>query len=201
MSEPSARGGDWPMKPDFQKYFIAILPSSAISDEARGRQKEFELRYDSKAAMRSPPHITLHMPFRWKQWKEDDLMSTLSEFFSTAVPFTVDVDGFGCFSPGVIFMNIIHSEGLMSHQRSLALFCRNRLGLFNTNHQDRPFHPHITLAFRDLKKHAFADAWNNYRERAYKSAFEVTSACLLKHDGRLWHPHHHFQFNTQFSSA
>ena len=41
-------------------------------------KQEFANRFNSKAALRSPPHITLHMPFKWKEEKEVKLIDVLS---------------------------------------------------------------------------------------------------------------------------
>ena len=51
-------------------YFIAIVPPSPIYDEALEQKEYFKAKYNSKASLNSPPHITLHMPFRWSEKEE-----------------------------------------------------------------------------------------------------------------------------------
>jgi len=50
-------------------YFIAIVPTSPLSEELLAWKQYFQEHYQSKAALNSPPHITLHMPFEWKEEK------------------------------------------------------------------------------------------------------------------------------------
>ena len=45
-------------------YFIAIVPPSPIYEEAFEQKVYFKTKYNSKASLNSPPHITLHMPFK-----------------------------------------------------------------------------------------------------------------------------------------
>lgn len=170
------------------RYFIAILPPADISADARSLQEDMMSKYNTKAALRSPPHITLHMPFRWKNTKIEELTSLLSQFFSALEPFRISLDGIGAFPPRVIFLNVIGSKELTDSQLRLSRFCRVNLGLFNATRADQPFHPHMTLAFRDLRKPAFKLAWDEYRDRDYRATFDVDSAWLLRHDGHRWYP-------------
>lgn len=48
-------------------YFIALVLPSPLYEEVTRLKEYFRDRYNSKAALRSPPHITLHMPFKWKE--------------------------------------------------------------------------------------------------------------------------------------
>ena len=62
------------------RYFIAIIPPSPILEEVQEIKNYFKDKYESRAALNSPPHITLHMPFFWKIDEEDLLISLLTEF-------------------------------------------------------------------------------------------------------------------------
>lgn len=170
------------------RYFIAILLPSGITEEVKNLQEDLKQRFNTKAALRSPPHITLHMPFRWKIGREAELELSLSKFFGALFPFQLSLDGYGCFPPRVIFINVIKSNELIDCQRELSRYCRLNLGLFNATRVDQPFHPHVTLAFRDLRKPAFKLAWEEVRNRSYQATFDVGSVCLLQHDGYQWHP-------------
>ena len=61
-------------------YFIAIIPPSPIFEQASELKNHFMQQYQSKAALNSPPHITLHMPFEWKEKKEEELALNLNLF-------------------------------------------------------------------------------------------------------------------------
>ena len=61
-----------------QQYFIAIIPPSPIYEEALRLKEYFRDTYNSKASLNSPPHLTLHMPFRMKERKEAELVEKLA---------------------------------------------------------------------------------------------------------------------------
>lgn len=167
-------------------YFLALIPGEPIKAEVMAFKKEVEVKFNSKAALRSPPHITLHMPFKWKTAKEDELVEKLSGFRFDQYPLTVDLDGFDFFEPRVVFVNVIKNEPLTKLQKELNAYIRRHLKIFNADYKDRGFHPHMTIAFRDLKKSVFPEAKACYEHRAYVRSFEVSDFCLLKHDGRQW---------------
>ncbi|MEM9078853.1 MAG: 2'-5' RNA ligase family protein, partial [Bacteroidota bacterium] len=58
-------------------YFIAIIPPDPIFSFALQQKEYIAEYYNSKAALRSPPHITLHMPFRLKESREAPLIQYL----------------------------------------------------------------------------------------------------------------------------
>ena len=62
------------------KYFLAVVPPPPVYEEALAFKNYFKDHYASKAALRSPPHITLHMPFEWKLRKETQLIDGIDRF-------------------------------------------------------------------------------------------------------------------------
>ncbi len=169
-----------------KQYFLAIVPPSPVFGEALDLKHYFKEHYNSKASLNSPPHITLHMPFRWKEEKEQELVERLRAFKADVGAFTVQLQNFGSFPPRVIFIDVVANPHLMMLQNRLMKFCKLELNVFNADYKDQPFHPHLTLAFRDLKKSAFAEAWKEFSEKQYAAEFEVTSFAILKHNGRTW---------------
>ena len=180
------------MNGSVRRYFIAILPPADISTEARTLQTELSKQYQTKGALRSPPHITLHMPFNWKERKEQELITTLSGFTTHMRPFPVSLKGYGSFAPRVIYLNVIPSGDLMKFQQELTHFCRINLNLLNATPREMPYHPHLTLAFRDLKKQEFLKAWEVCKPRPYEAEFVASGVHLLRHEGYEWKAHHEF---------
>ena len=169
-------------------YFLAIIPPEPIHSEVMQIKKYFETHHRSKGALRSPPHITLHMPFRWKEKKENSLINILSEFYTSIDPFNISLENFECFSPRVIFIDVQPNEKLTILQKELTSYVKKNLKLLNANYKSRPFHPHITVAFRDLRKPEFHKAWEKFQHEKYSSQFECAQFELLKHDGQKWNP-------------
>ena len=130
----------------------------------------------------------------WKEKKEAELINSLSHFAQGKDPFEISLSGFSAFAPRVIFAAVIENEKLKQLQTELVRCCRQELNLFNAQYQDKPFHPHITLAFRDLKKSLFVEAWNEFQHKAFSGSFIVNGVDLLKHDGHMWQRLHFFHF-------
>lgn len=169
-----------------KQYFLAIVPPSPVFEEALNLKHYFKEHYNTKASLNSPPHITLHMPFRWKEEKEHELEEKLRSFKAGVSAFTMQLRNFGSFPPRVIFIDVAPSPDLIALQNKLMKFCKLELNIFNADYKDQPFHPHLTLAFRDLKKSIYAEAWKEFSEKLYTAEFEVTSFAILKHNGRTW---------------
>ena len=185
--------------PDKNRYFIGIIPPSPICEEVLELKQYFRDHFQSKAALHSPPHITLHMPFDWRDKKEGELIDSLQHFSSSLVSIPVTLKNFGCFPPKTIFIQVGPSDALIQLQMNVRQHCKKKLGLFNTDYKDLPFHPHMTVAFRDLKKPNFLKAWAEYMNEPYDAEFMVDKVCLLKHDGERWN---HFQeFNLRSGSG
>jgi len=188
-------------KPDKTKqYFIAIIPPSPVYEDAHALKEYFRDKYHSKAALNSPPHITLHMPFRWNEDKEEKLESRLSEFASACDPIKICLDNFSSFPPRVIFMGVTESDALDKLQSDLHRFFKRELNIFNANYQDRPYHPHLTLAFRDLKKQQYQTAWEEFSTKEHKAEFMADKITILKHNGRTWDILKEFLLESSYST-
>jgi 2'-5' RNA ligase len=167
-------------------YFIGLIPPDLLAREILTIKEYFLTTYSSKASLNSPPHVTLHMPFEWREDKTGILERTLSEFSASETPFPVVLRDFGCFEPRVIFIGVEPDTALMDFQKRLAGVCRSEFKLLQPNHDHRPFHPHVTVAFRDLRKPKFKTAWEEFRNKPFSAGFTAGSLFLLKHDGKRW---------------
>lgn len=169
-------------------YFIGIVPPSPVYEEALKIKQYVYEQYKNKGALKSPPHITLHMPFKWEEQKEEKLISLLSKFVSESriKPFELRLKNFDCFEPRVIFIAVEKSEPLLVLQQELKRFCKVKLNLFNATFKEHAYHPHLTVAFRDLKKTDFYKAWNEFKDKLFEGNFIVNQFVLLKHNGQVW---------------
>lgn len=174
-------------------YFIAIVPPSPIYEDAFEQKVYFKTKYNSKASLNSPPHITLHMPFKWKENDEGDLETQLDAFTRGRSPIKVQLKGFSSFPPKVIFINVEISAELRTLQRDLERHFKRELNLFNAKYKDLAFHPHLTLAFRDLKKPNFQKAWEEFVGKNYEATFLADKVALLKHSGTVWEVFREFE--------
>jgi 2'-5' RNA ligase len=177
-------------------FFIAILPPPAASSQISGFKKNISSQHGSKASLNSPPHITLHMPFDWSLKKEDVLLKKLNAFSKSISPCTIKLNNFSCFEPRVIYVDVCKNEFLEEIQKKLFAFCKRQLNLFNARYKELPFHPHITIAFRDLKKISFYKVWDEYKTKTFSTTFNVERITLLKHNGKSWEIFSHFDLQA-----
>jgi 2'-5' RNA ligase len=168
-----------------QKYFIAIVPPEPLLSQIQEIKSSIFDVYGTKGALRSPGHITLHMPFSWEEEKEEKLISSLQNF-SFEKEFQVTLSGFSCFEPRVVFINVLENDLLFQMQQQLVRYAKQNLQLFNQSDDMRGFHPHVTIAFRDLKKPLFYKMWEEYKNKVFDATFTCKDICLLKHLDDKW---------------
>jgi 2'-5' RNA ligase len=83
----------------------------------------------------------------------------------------------------VIYVHVLPSPALMALQRAISTQLQQALALPRDR---RSFHPHMTLAFRDLSKRAFQQAWPAFEQRPFTGQFTATALTLLRHRGHHW---------------
>lgn len=167
-------------------FFIAIIPPEDLQNEITQFKLEIAERFGSRHALNAPPHITLHMPFRWRADKVDRLTKAVAEISASIEPFEVGLSGFDFFEPRVVFISVEENETLNNLQKQVVDLCRKELKLDNANYRNQPFHPHITIGFRDLKKAMFYEVKEHYKGKIFNAHFFVKEVHLLKHDAKSW---------------
>ncbi|MEL7005803.1 MAG: 2'-5' RNA ligase family protein [Bacteroidota bacterium] len=177
-------------------YFIAIVPPDPIYEDIFKWKTYFADNHQSKGALRSPPHITLHMPFKSPEKKSNKIHEFLQSVASEQKPFVVQLRNFNAFEPRVIYIDILDNTELRTLQNTLAASMRRVLNIFNDGYKNKGFKPHITVAFRDLRKAEFYNAWKTIKDEVFEAAFEVKELCLLKHDGQRWEINTRYPFRS-----
>lgn len=180
---------------DKELCFLAIIPPEEILDYLWGLKHQVAQEYLSKAALRSPPHITIHMPFKIPLKKKSRLVKELTNFSIQQPTFSLSLSGFGSFPPKVIYVKVEENQQLSTLQQELGKLMASKLSIYNANYRSKPFHPHITIGFRDLKKDMFLKAWDFYSVKTYHTEFEVNQIALLIHDGKKWHHQQSFKLS------
>lgn len=165
-------------------YFLAVVPPKTIADEVEEFRQIMANRYKSKHALKSPPHITLIPPFWWEEGDYEELKSQLKDWFRSQNMVELSLRDFNCFKPRVIFVDVEQSEAFIRLQKELKEFLSDRWSL---NPDKRAsFHPHLTIAFKDLKPRSFYQAWDFFKQQRYEARFLVDNICLLKHVQGKW---------------
>ncbi len=108
-------------------------------------------------------------------------------------PFTIATNNFGAFEPRTIFIQPTLQEDtetssaqvLKKLKQAVDAFC-NTHAHYGAKPDGRPFHPHITIATRDLHKAAFAEAWAYFEGKKYAALFEAKGLGVLRHNSIRW---------------
>ena len=166
-------------------YFIALVAPEEINQQVLKWKNFFKERYECSVALKSPTHITIIPPFWMNEELENDLINSIREFSITKNKFEIILKDFETFKPKVIFVDIVKSEILNGLYQSFAdfIFTKNKIPI---KKEDRPFHPHVTLATRDLYKKAFQEAWEIFSKKKYEALWIVSGISLLSHNKKNW---------------
>lgn len=181
-------------KDDHSLYFIALVPEEPLQSELMELKEWIYTETGSKGALRSPAHITLHMPFKWKEIKEEGLIKSLDKLAFSISNFNVSLKNYSCFEPRVIYVGVENNKQLIDLRNEVMSLSRKEWKL-DLPKDLRGFNPHITIGFRDLKKPQFNKAWDQLKEKSFSSSFNAFSITLLKHNGKKWDVHKKFELN------
>jgi 2'-5' RNA ligase len=176
-------------------HFIAILAPEEINQQILEWKQYMLNRFHCKVALKSPAHITLIPPFGLAADAEPEMKEMLQSFAAGQQSFSITLKDFAAFKPRVIYADIVPNPllGALKTSLELTLFQSKR---FNIKKEDRPFHPHVTIANRDLKKEDFPLAWQYFQQRSYEASFTANAIALLRHNDQLWEIAGSFPFAT-----
>lgn len=180
-------------------FFVALLPPQSIQEEVTQIKQYFATHYQSRHALKSPPHVTLQPPFKWEADQVARLEACLQSFTANSAPVPMILDGFSAFKPRVIFVNVLKTPELLTVQQQLAALLASTLGIVDPAAKTRSFSPHMTVAFRDLTRENFKVAWAEFAQQPIHHEFSVTHLTLLQHQGDRWTIFAEFPFTRDLS--
>ncbi|PZX59871.1 2'-5' RNA ligase [Algoriphagus ratkowskyi] len=168
-----------------QKYFLAVVPEGKVMERITKLKVEIKDRHQAKFALKSPAHITVKMPFIYNEAKENKLILKLGEFIEDYRPMLMRIRGVKTFGQRVIYLGVDDTPDLFDFQRELKSFCKRELNLVDEL-SDRNFHPHMTIAFKDIKKEQFQNILKLATETNLDEVLSVTTIALLKKVEGRW---------------
>jgi 2'-5' RNA ligase len=172
-------------------YYITLLCPPEIDDIMRVEKEKMATVYESVVAAKSPAHITLVAPFFLSAGKHRELVQRLEEFESIVTEVNVDINNFGSFANKVIFADVIPNDNLAALQEQLENYLKAS-GFPFIKEAQKPFHPHVTIATRDLKPEKFAEAWETYENATYSASFTTNAIHVMKLVDDKWIHEHQF---------
>ncbi|CCI38687.1 2'-5' RNA ligase family protein [Microcystis aeruginosa] len=179
-------------QPQGSLFFIALLPPPEVQEIATKIKLEFAEIYNSRAALKSPPHVTLQPPFRWNLEQLPDLERCLEEFAGLHAPIPLILQNFAAFKPRVIYINVQKTPELLTLQKRLLQQLESSLNISDNASKSRAFSPHLTVGFRDLTKDNFWKAWSKYADQELFFEVIIDEITLLIHNGKHWEIYRQF---------
>lgn len=165
-------------------YFVAVVLPQHIDEKVLQYKRQMQALYGCKVGLKSPAHITLVPPFWMEEEKEAALRQDIEKLAQSIPAFSLATAGFSAFKPRTIFVAVEENARLQELKKSSDSFFRGKD--YKMKIENRPFHPHITIATRDLHKKDFWEAWPRFEKEALLETAEVTGLSLLRHNGRDW---------------
>jgi|GEM_PF-951451 len=181
----------WRMK---QLFMLAIEPPADLAARIDAIRQEFAARYRCSAGLRPQVHLTLYPPFRINRIEAEVVAGKLAGWAATQQPFTLSIPGFDCFRRnGVLFLALRDTERLnMVYQETVRIIDPHVL----PQDRNRPFHPHITIAKRDIPKSRLREALDEYLPRHFSETFTVDRLFFWRHNGSSWKTMEELLFQT-----
>jgi 2'-5' RNA ligase len=166
-------------------YFIAIVAPEEVNATILKWKQLMKERFNCAVALRSPAHITLIPPFWLDEKDENELKNAIGEFSQSCASFEISLKNFATFKPRVIYVDVLPNQQLQSLHVQLEEFLVVK-EQFPIDKEERPLHPHVTIATRDLHKKAFQEAWGIFKEKRYETSWIASNISILKHDQKKW---------------
>lgn len=173
-------------------YLWAVTPPETLTPEIEALRHEFAANFKSVEALKPPVHITLYKPFKVPEPVTSAEAERFRRWISTQPAFTLELDNFGFFenarSP-VVYIVVTPNADLKMLNSGLSQLTRKTFNFDNEN--SNPYHPHITIGYRDILP-VFPEVKQAYSKRIYHASFQVPDICLFKHNGKKWEVQHRF---------
>ncbi len=167
-------------------YYVALLCPTAIDQKVEQHKLWMRDRFGCTVALKSPAHITLVTPFWFDRLSEQTLLETVESIQTDLPPVEIQLQSFSHFSNRVLFIKVNDDPLLNSLRKQVEDHFIQALGRA-IKPDTRPFHPHITIANRDIKPGDFDEAWQHFSNQSFEESFHTNTISLLKLTDNKWH--------------
>lgn len=176
-----------------EMYFVAVLLPQELDDKVNRHKEWMKEKYNCKVGLKSPAHITIIPPFWLHSELEGRLVQITDAIASTQSKFDIQTAGFDAFKPRTLFIAVASNPDLHNLKKKTEKEFIYYPEL-NIKKESRPFHPHITIATRDVHKAAFYEAWDHFKGKEFHVNWQAQSLSILKHNKKNWDVVHTSQF-------
>jgi 2'-5' RNA ligase len=178
-------------------YFIAIVLPQELDEKVLHWKKYMQEKYHCKVGLKSPAHITIVPPFWLEANMEEALLNEVDLLAKDVHPFTIATNDFSAFKPRTIFIGVKKNQDLDNLKNKADLHFSDK-EQYKIKIETRQFHPHITIATRDLFKKDFYESWPFFETREFKEEWIAGGLSVLRHNKKIWEVIYTAPFTAQF---
>ena len=166
-------------------FFVAIICPPSVDKKVLQYKRLMKEQFGCIVALKSPAHITLIPPFWLEDEREKALVDTLQLFSSDIDTLKIHLNGFSHFGKRVLFVKVNENPALEEVKKQVE---NHFIKVFNDVFKkgDRTFHPHVTIANRDIKPSDFLTAWQYFSQKEFNEIFPGITISLLKLSSGQW---------------
>jgi 2'-5' RNA ligase len=166
-------------------YYVAIVCPAEVNEKILPFKYWMKEQFGCIVALKSPAHITLIPPFWLEQTREAELQQALQSLAINIDETEINLQGFSHFNKRVLFINIKENPQLKEIKKQAE---EHFIQMFpdSIKADDRAFHPHVTIANRDLRPSDFLKAWEHFAKKDFKEIFRTGTISLLKLEPDKW---------------
>lgn len=165
-------------------YYVAVLCPPEIDKQILEYKRWMKERFGCVVALKSPAHITLIPPFWLEEEKEAMLQQTCTSFTCELPELTIGIHGFSHFNKKVLHAVVAGNPVIEELKKLVEVHFVSSFDIIKKD--ERPFHPHITIATRDLKPSDFIRAWDYFSKKEFTASFASQTISLLKLSEDKW---------------
>jgi 2'-5' RNA ligase len=174
-------------------YFVALVLPKELNEKILAFKHYMHEKYGCAVGLKSPAHITIVPPFWMDEEKQNQLENDIHALSSQQQSFSIEACDFSAFKPRTIFVAVAPNQNLKELKTKSDIFFHNHPS-YKIQIEGRPFHPHITIATRDLHKKDFHEAWAYFEPKKFSGTWTADGLSLLKHNKKNWDVVHTSQF-------
>jgi 2'-5' RNA ligase len=174
------------MQQERRRFFAAVLAPEGLAAAIHEYRLWIGSRYGCSSGFRTPPHVTLIPPFELAGTEDlPDLELALAEFARGQPPFLARVEGFGAFGDRTVFASPVEQPEWGALHRNLYRHIGHDFpGLIRPD--KRPFHPHVTIANRDIPSGASLEILAHLRAAGINVDYPVDHLALMEYESWAW---------------
>ena len=166
-------------------YYAAVVLPEDLNKQVLNWKIYMLEKYNCKVGLKSPAHITIIPPFWMEEEKENQFLSDIGRLSARIEPFMIETNNFSAFRLRTIFIAVKGNKQLSGLKEAVDQFFGNE-NPYHIKIETRPFHPHITIATRDLFKKDFNDAWSMFQQQTFEARWITKGLSVLRHNKKNW---------------